>query len=71
MNTTKTKTAAKSLSVATTATVTAEPTKAQIRAWFDEGRAANIIAIMKRDGIEYARAVKRSRRRMINEGVWA
>lgn len=52
------------------ASVTDDPTPAQIREWFDAGRAENILSIMASDGISYARAVKRSRRRMIRDGVW-
>lgn len=53
-----------------TAAATGDYSAAEIRGMWPRHRAERIIAIMQTDGISYARAVKRSRRRMINEGTW-
>ena len=45
-------------------------TPAQVRAVWQPLRADHILSIMKSDGISYDRAVKRSRRRLRNEGKW-
>ena len=48
----------------------ADPSAYRIRKTWSPERAKRIIRIMRQDGISYARAVKRSRRRMIAENVW-
>lgn len=50
--------------------VSPEEVKMVRDAW-EPWRANHILSIMRSDGIEYARAVKRSRRRLIEAGKWA
>jgi len=45
-------------------------TPAQINEWWDAPRAKRIIDLMKSAKLPYWRAVKRSRRHMVNAGEW-
>jgi hypothetical protein len=45
-------------------------TTKMVRARWEEWRADHILSIMQTDGIDYVRAVKRSRRRLHNAGEW-
>ena len=46
------------------------PSMGELTATFSPERVEHILSIMKSDKIPYWRAVRRSRRRLINEGRW-